>query len=91
MEILRDPTPSSDLPHAGVVTIGNFDGIHRGHQMLLAGAVSRAAELRTPAVALTFEPHPEKVLRPQSGLQILCESLFPALYMVHCSKKATNA
>ena len=71
MEILRDPTPSSDLPHAGVVTIGNFDGIHRGHQMLLAGAVSRAAELRTPAVALTFEPHPEKVLRPQSGLRLL--------------------
>jgi riboflavin kinase/FMN adenylyltransferase len=71
MEVLRDPAPSSDLPHAGVVTIGNFDGVHRGHQMLLAGAVVRAAELTAPAVALTFEPHPEKVLRPESGLKLV--------------------
>jgi riboflavin kinase/FMN adenylyltransferase len=71
MEILRDPEPTSDLPRAGVVTIGNFDGVHRGHQMLVAGAVSRAAELGVPAVALTFEPHPEKVLRPQSGLKLI--------------------
>ncbi len=71
MEILRDPPPSSDLPHSGVVTIGNFDGVHRGHQMLLAGAVARAAELGAPAVALTFEPHPEKVLRPESGVKLV--------------------
>lgn len=71
MEILRDPAPSSDLPHSGVVTIGNFDGVHRGHQMLLEGAVLRAAELGAPALALTFEPHPERVLRPESGLKLV--------------------
>jgi len=71
MEILRDPASSSDLPRSGIVTIGNFDGVHRGHQMLLAGAVERAAELGAPAVALTFEPHPEKVLRPESGLKLV--------------------
>ena len=71
MEVLRDPTTSSDLPHSGVVTIGNFDGVHRGHQMLVEGAVVRAAELVAPAVALTFEPHPERVLRPESGLKLL--------------------
>jgi len=71
MEILRDLAPGSDLPRGGVVTIGNFDGVHRGHQMLLAGAVARAAELGAPPVALTFEPHPEKVLRPASGLQLI--------------------
>ena len=71
MEVLRDPAPSSDLPHSGVVTVGNFDGVHRGHQMLLAGAVERARELTAPAVALTFEPHPEKVLRPESGLKLV--------------------
>jgi riboflavin kinase / FMN adenylyltransferase len=71
MEILRDPAPSSDLPRGGVVTIGNFDGVHRGHQMLLDAAVRRARELGAPAVALTFEPHPEKVLRPGSGLRLL--------------------
>ncbi len=71
MDVLRDPPPSSDLPRGGVVTIGNFDGVHRGHQMLLAGAVARARELGAPAVALTFEPHPEKVLRPQSDLRLV--------------------
>src|SRR3972149_11279970 len=71
MEIVRDPAPSSDLPRSGVVTIGNFDGVHRGHEVVLAGAVARAAELEAPAVALTFEPHPEKVLRPESGLKLV--------------------
>jgi riboflavin kinase/FMN adenylyltransferase len=71
MEVLRDPTTSSDLPHSGVVTIGNFDGVHRGHQMLVEGAVASAAELVAPAVALTFEPHPERVLRPESGLKLV--------------------
>ncbi|HVN75548.1 MAG TPA: bifunctional riboflavin kinase/FAD synthetase [Thermoanaerobaculaceae bacterium] len=71
MEILVNPAPSSDLPRGGVVTIGNFDGVHRGHQMLVAGAVERARELAVPAVALTFEPHPEKVLRPESGIRLV--------------------
>ena len=71
MDVLRDPAPSSDLPRGGVVTIGNFDGVHVGHRMLLAGAVGRARELGVPAVALTFEPHPEKVLRPESGLKLI--------------------
>jgi len=71
MEILRNPAPSSDLPRGGVVTIGNFDGVHRGHQAMIGGAIARARELGVPAVALTFDPHPEKVLRPDSGLKLL--------------------
>lgn len=71
MELLRDPSPSADLPRGGVVTIGNFDGVHRGHQVLIRGAVARARELDVPAVVLTFHPHPEKVLRPASGLKLL--------------------
>ncbi|HET6291915.1 MAG TPA: bifunctional riboflavin kinase/FAD synthetase [Kribbella sp.] len=48
-----------------VVTIGNFDGVHRGHQQVLAHARARAAELGgLPVVALTFDPHPMVVLRP---------------------------
>ena len=48
-----------------VVTIGNFDGVHRGHQEVLAHARTRAAELGgLPVVALTFDPHPMVVLRP---------------------------
>lgn len=46
------------------VAIGNFDGVHRGHRRLLETARARAATHRAPAVALTFEPHPARVLRP---------------------------
>jgi riboflavin kinase / FMN adenylyltransferase len=71
MEILRNPTASSDLPRRGVVTMGNFDGVHRGHETLVKQAVSRARELGIPAVALTFDPHPERALRPELGLRLL--------------------
>lgn len=54
-----------------VVTVGNFDGVHLGHRAILARVKARAKELGSQAVALTFEPHPVKVLRPQTNLQLL--------------------
>ncbi|HEV2134466.1 MAG TPA: riboflavin biosynthesis protein RibF [Terracidiphilus sp.] len=54
-----------------VVAIGNFDGVHRGHREILAGAVRQARELGARAVALTFDPHPEKVLRPASAPRLI--------------------
>lgn len=71
MEYLRDAASNTDLPRGGVVCIGNFDGVHLGHQAILRGAVARARELGVPCVALTFDPHPEKVLRPESGIRLL--------------------
>ncbi len=53
-----------DFPHS-VVTLGNFDGVHRGHQAVLSRVVQRAHELGIPAVAVTFEPHPIAVLAPE--------------------------
>ena len=49
-----------------VVTIGVFDGVHRGHAQLISRAVQRARELDVPAVLLTFDPHPSEVVRPGS-------------------------
>jgi riboflavin kinase/FMN adenylyltransferase len=49
----------------GAVTVGNFDGVHRGHQALLAELRRQAAAARGPAVALTFDPHPLRLLRPE--------------------------
>lgn len=44
--------------HGGVVTIGNFDGVHVGHQALIARVVERARERAVPSTVITFEPHP---------------------------------
>jgi riboflavin kinase/FMN adenylyltransferase len=71
MEVVRDPSPWTELPQGAVVSIGNFDGVHRGHQRLLTEAVSRARQLQVPAVAVTFWPHPEKVLRPASSMKLI--------------------
>ncbi len=54
----------ADSARGGVVAIGNFDGVHRGHQAVMAHAQAAAADLSTFAGALTFEPHPREVLTP---------------------------
>ena len=51
-------------PAPSVATVGNFDGVHRGHQTLLRRAVHAAADAGMRAVAVTFEPHPAAVLDP---------------------------
>jgi len=49
------------------VAVGNFDGVHRGHQALVAAAVARARASASTAVVLTFDPHPARVLRPSAA------------------------
>lgn len=51
-----------------VLTIGNFDGVHLGHQVLLNRVVTLARESKVPSVVMTFEPHPVKVLHPDRKL-----------------------
>jgi riboflavin kinase/FMN adenylyltransferase len=60
-------------PDAGpaVVTIGNFDGVHRGHRGLLARVVTEARARDARAVAITFRPHPLQVLRPERAPELL--------------------
>ncbi|HXW31101.1 MAG TPA: bifunctional riboflavin kinase/FAD synthetase, partial [Xanthobacteraceae bacterium] len=66
--VVRDGTRDADVLKGGVVAIGNFDGVHRGHRAVIAAAVDRAMALRRPAVALTFEPHPRHLLRPDEPM-----------------------
>lgn len=54
-----------------VVTIGNFDGMHNGHRRVVASCVERAARRGAEAVAVTFDPHPIQVHRPELGLELI--------------------
>jgi riboflavin kinase/FMN adenylyltransferase len=54
-----------------VAAIGNFDGVHRGHQEILGSVVAEARSQGAKAVAVTFDPHPEKVLRPERAPKLL--------------------
>lgn len=63
-----------DIPEGwgrSVVTIGSYDGVHRGHQLIVGRAVARARELGVPSVVVTFDPHPSEVVRPGSHPPLL--------------------
>lgn len=71
MQIFRtlDDIPSDFGP--SLVSVGNFDGVHRAHAHVLEEIVSRAKKKGAVTVAVTFEPHPARILRPQSDLKLL--------------------
>ncbi len=65
----------ADVPNdwgRSVVTIGVFDGVHLGHQRIIARAAGLAADLGLPTVVITFDPHPDEVVRPGSHPPLLC-------------------
>jgi riboflavin kinase/FMN adenylyltransferase len=69
--VIRDPFRSVDLPKGGIVTVGNFDGVHLGHQKMLRDVAQRAWTLGVPSVVVTFDPHPLKVLRPEEAPRMI--------------------
>ncbi len=54
-----------------LVSVGNFDGVHRAHAHVLGEIVGRVRQSGTKAIAMTFEPHPSRILRPDSELKLL--------------------
>jgi riboflavin kinase/FMN adenylyltransferase len=64
LEALGERQPS-------VVTVGNFDGVHCGHKMVIAQVLERARALQAQAVAVTFDPHPAHVLRKDARLALI--------------------
>ncbi len=74
MKILRtwDAVANDAALHGGAVTIGNFDGVHLGHEQILAETRGHALNVGGPAVAVTFEPHPRAVLFPEETPRRLC-------------------
>ncbi len=65
-----------------VVTIGVFDGVHRGHQQIIGRAVERAGDSGLPAVVVTFDPHPSEVVRPGSHPAVLTAPPYKAGLLV---------
>jgi len=57
------PTPAS-FPEGAVIAIGNFDGVHRGHEILINAAKKLAGGLGRKTAVMTFEPHPQLLFRP---------------------------
>ena len=65
---LEDVPPSTS---ATVVSVGNFDGVHRAHQHVIGEIVRRARELRATSVVVTFSPHPLRILRPDLAPKLI--------------------
>jgi riboflavin kinase/FMN adenylyltransferase len=64
-----DEVPAGFGP--SVVSVGNFDGVHRAHAHVLGQVVGRARAIGARSIAVTFEPHPTRILRPESTLKLL--------------------
>ncbi len=62
MQIARSLAELGGMPTPSVVTIGNFDGVHCGHQTVIAAVITRAKALRARSVVVTFDPHPAHLL-----------------------------
>ncbi len=72
MQRWQGPEDVPDDWGRSVVTIGTFDGVHRGHQRIVGRARQAASELGLPVVVVTFDPHPDEVVRPGSHPPFLC-------------------
>ena len=64
MDVYRHTHDLPDHARGGVVAIGNFDGLHRGHRGVLGEAQARAQALGVPCNVMTFEPHPRRLFKP---------------------------
>lgn len=64
--VIRDTTPADAITRGAVVALGNFDGVHLGHRVVIAAAVDMARKLGKPAFAVTFEPHPRSFFSPNT-------------------------
>jgi riboflavin kinase/FMN adenylyltransferase len=71
MKIARSLSELAALTGPSVVTIGNFDGVHCGHRMVIASVLDRARRLNARSIAVTFDPHPAHILRPASRLPLI--------------------
>lgn len=73
MEIIRDLAWSPTLEQGSVVTVGEYDGVHRGHRTVVAEMHRMAAERGCATAVVTFDRHPATIVRPESAPLLLCD------------------
>ena len=71
MEIFWGITEIPPVSHGTIVTLGNFDGVHTGHQAVLKAVAALAGEHQVHSVVLTFDPHPRSLHQPEQPLQLI--------------------
>ncbi len=71
MKLFRSLTEITKKPANPYVTIGNFDGVHLGHQILFSEVVGKAYRNKGTSIAITFDPHPLQVVRPEIGIKLI--------------------
>lgn len=81
---LDDP----QLPRGGVLSIGNFDGVHRGHRQLIETLLRQADRQRTAAIVLTFDPPPSRILAPERSPPLLTTATQKGRLLLDCGVDA---
>ncbi len=66
MRIVHDWRGLADSDRGAAVALGNFDGVHRGHQKVIALAAKAAGQLKAPLGVISFDPHPRRIFQPES-------------------------
>ncbi len=72
MKIFRSWKTVPEAFRGGAITVGNFDGVHLGHEQIIAETRGHALDVDGPALAVTFEPHPRAILFPNEAPRRLC-------------------
>ncbi|MBI4829536.1 MAG: bifunctional riboflavin kinase/FAD synthetase [Nitrospinae bacterium] len=72
MKAVRGLRNIHEPPHGAVVTLGNFDGVHLGHQAIFRRVNARARQIGGTSIVYTFDPHPLKILAPEQNVTLLC-------------------
>ncbi|QEE29855.1 bifunctional riboflavin kinase/FAD synthetase [Terriglobus albidus] len=71
MKIFRSIAEVPENFGPSIISIGNFDGVHRGHRWVISEIIARARESGTKSIAVTFDPHPVRILRPDSPTKMI--------------------
>ena len=73
MRVYYNTTHYKDFPKNCVMALGNFDGMHIGHQKVIRYCLKKAKELNKTAAILTFDPHPNQILRKKNSFKLICD------------------